>query len=388
MILEHPIASPLNEEAQQFIHASLETSFNIQKLDFFDTKIVIDFSDEVSDEAFKKIIKNLVYISNSIGKNVLFESNINSIFSGDPMPHLLESKDVKVIARGIFMFQGVFLSIFESLNNHLKTIAVNKYDAIEQEYPTIWPVDLFKKLNYFKEFPQQTILTTTVKDNYSDRNDFVNKYNNTNDYDKVKITDHLDDCHYGLEPSVCNTCYYALSNEKNHKNTVYTTYNKVFRNESSKTDSLDRLMNFSVRDIMFVGDEEFVLATRQKLIDELIGLIKYLKIDCKIESANDPFFSNDIARKLFQYSFGLKYELLAFIPHTNTRIAIGSINLHLDTFGEAFDIQSTDGKRISSGCIGIGFERIVYVLYCQYGYDVATWPVDLKEKLMSIGAKI
>ena len=387
MIFNYSLKTALEKEAQKFIYESLSNSFSIQNIDFTDINIHIQLQDALPEEELIKILKNLIYISSGIGKNILFENNSDLSMAEDPMPYLLSSNQVKEISKGIFMFQGVFLSIFSSLNNYLKNIAINKYRAIEQEYPTIWPIDLFKKINYLKEFPHQVILTTTVKDNYADKKAFAKKYNNVNEFSKVKINDNLDDCNYGLAPSVCNTCYYALSHIKSHENSVFTTYNKVFRNESSKTNSLDRLMNFSVRDIMFVGDEKFVLTTRQRLIDELIELVSFFEIDCKIESANDPFFSNDLARKLFQYSFGLKYELLASIPHLKSRIAIGSVNFHLDTFGEAFDIKSNDGKRVSSGCIGIGFERIVFALYSQYGTNTNLWPESLKNKLSSIGVK-
>ena len=381
MHIEYPLGSPLNEKVQRFIRESIETSYNVQNSSYFDSKIVIDLADEVPENEFKKFIKNLIYISSSIGKKVLYENDIDVICSEDPMPQLLESNEVKRISKGLFMFQGNFLKIFHKINDYLKNLAVEKYGAVEQEYPTIWPVKLFRKVNYFKEFPQHVMLATTVKENFNDLKEFSEKYKNTSDYEKIKLSDNLDDCTYGLEPSVCNTCYYALSGTKTHHNTIYTTFNKVFRNESSKTDSLDRLMNFSVRDIMFVGDEQFVLNTRQRLIDDLKDLLKYFHIDSKIESANDPFFSSEISRKLFQYSFGLKYELLANVPHSNTQIAIGSINLHLDTFGEAFGIQLHNGKQAFSGCIGIGFERIVYALYCQYGPKVEEWPKKLIKKL-------
>ena len=63
---------------------------------------------------------------------------------------------------------------------------------------------------------------------------------------------------------------------KSFKNTIYTTYNKVFRNENSKNNSLDRLMSFSVRDIMFVGDKNFVLKTRNRLIEDIKIFLKKL----------------------------------------------------------------------------------------------------------------
>ncbi len=78
---------------------------------------------------------------------------------------------------------------------------------------------------------------------------------------------------YGLAPMVYGCCYYTLRNRQSVENKIYTTYNKVFRNERSNIDSLDRLTTFSVRDIVFVGDSEFVLHTRQRLIDDLIILL-------------------------------------------------------------------------------------------------------------------
>ena len=59
----------------------------------------------------------------------------------------------------------------------------------------------------------------------------------------------------------------TLKNINKFKNNIYTTYNKVFRNEDSKVNSLDRLINFSVRDIMFVGTKKFVADTKYKLFE-------------------------------------------------------------------------------------------------------------------------
>ena len=381
MLIEYDLSSTLDKPVRRFVRESVETSYKISSIVFLETRIIFEIVDNISENNFKKFIKNLLYISSSIGKTLLFENKVNLSYSDDPISSLLESNDVKRVAKGLFMFQGDFLKIFQKINGYLKNLAISRYNAIEQEYPTIWPIDIFKKVEYFKEFPQFAMLITTVKESYNARKNFSELYNSTKDYEKVDIDQNLDDCKYGLEPSVCNTCYYLLSESKFHENTVYTTYNKVFRNEFSKTDSLDRLTNFSVRDIMFVGDEQFVLTVRQKLIEDLAKLLAYFHIDCKIESANDPFFSSEIDRKLFQYSFGLKYELLATIPHSNNLLAIGSVNLHLDTFGKAFNIRLKDDTQAMSGCIGIGFERIVYALFCQHGPLTDKWPKDLKEKL-------
>ena len=226
------------------------------------------------------------------------------------------------------------------------------------------------------------ILATTVKDTFEDRGRFAHRYSQDQDYDAVRVQDGLADCQYGLQPAVCDVCYYTLSHATDHGNTVYTTYNKVFRNEVSPTGSLDRLTAFSVRDIMFVGDRDFVLTMRQRLIEDLSEFLRVLDLDCRIETANDPFFMNESAMKsVFQNASRLKHELLVRLNYSGEHLAVGSINLHLDFFGKAFDIRLPDGTWAHSGCIGIGFERLTYGLYCQYGPDIETWPTALRQTL-------
>ncbi|GAF79405.1 unnamed protein product, partial [marine sediment metagenome] len=194
--------------------------------------------------------------------------------------------------------------------------------------------------------------------------------------------DLIDDAEYGLEAAVCDCCYYGLEGVSDQENRYYTCYNKVFRNERSATERLDRLTNFSVRDIMFVGTEEYVLECRQRLIDELSDFLRSLRLCAKIETANDPFFANESAMKsVFQNSQRLKYEILAFIPHLKSEIAVGSVNLHLDFFGNAFDISTNGDETAFSGCIGVGMERMAYALFCQHGHSIADWPREVVDFL-------
>ena len=134
---------------------------------------------------------------------------------------------------------------------------------------------------------------------------------------------------------------------------------------------------------MFVGDKQFVLEVRQNLINEIKKFIKLTELNCSIEVADDPFFIGDIDKKLFQHSFELKYEILATIPFLKKKIAIGSINFHMDTFGKAFNINNNT-KKIFSGCIGIGFERLLLALYSQHGNNIKNWPKNLIKKIGTI----
>lgn len=97
-----------------------------------------------------------------------------------------------------------------------------------------------------------------------------------------------------------------------------------------------------------------------------------------METANDPFFSNEsMYKNVYQYKHRIKYELLARLPFCDRYIAIGSINLHEDYYGKNFDIQGANGDHVHSGCIGVGFERLTYALYSQYGPDEQRWPEEI-----------
>ena len=381
MKIEYQLDQELSIAASDFIEAALRRSFNVSKVDVTPSKITVDLSDDVSEQKWAEVMRNLMYVSKSISRKVLYENRVKHPYHDDPMQFLENSCDVTRTSDSMFSFQGTFLRVLRACQEYVFRVA-QEYEAVEQEHPVLWPVDLYKKINYFKEFPQQIILSAPLEHDFDTRERFAKQYDKKNAYDRVSMTDGFADSTYGLQCAVCDMCYYNMRGTRNHKNTVYTTYNKVFRNERSTTGSLDRLTTFSVRDIMFVGDKDFVLVFRQKMIDEAENLLRLLDLESKIETADDPFFSNDtIVKNLFQSTSELKHELLVKLNYSDSYIAVGSVNLHLDFFGQAFDIQIPDGSPVYSGCIGIGFERLVFGLYCQYGTDIEKWPETVKGTL-------
>lgn len=379
--MDYPLKFPIDEKVKEFLISSIERSYKIHEIDIVDDRISVTFDEKVHEQDFSQLIKKLLYIAKSINRDVLFENSRERLYAENPMQHLEKTGDVIKVADGMFLLQGTFWKLFRFFNDYWRNRGL-EYGAIEQEYPVLWPIELYRKINYFVDFPQQVILSTTVKDNFAARDEFAKQYSKERDYETVEVNRLMAASRFGLQSSVCDTCYYALEGRTNFPNTVFTTYNKVFRNESSKIDSLDRLVNYSVRDIMFVGDRDFVLTLRQQMIDESIRFLEFLDLDSKIEAANDPFFTNDSAIKnVFQSTSSLKHEILAHLNFSGTYLSIGSINLHLDFFSRAFNIRLPEGTYAFSGCLGIGFERLVYALYCQYGHDIAAWPDSLREKL-------
>lgn len=379
----HLEASPSHEQIA-FVEAAVRNSFRIGSFDWKSDELVVTHEETDAADALAAMARRFIFIAKNIDTDLVFHNDVPIRYTDDPQPELERRRDVIPIEPGFYSFQGDVLRVLHALNHSVQKMAA-EFDAVEQEHPAVWPVRLFKMIDYFREFPQQMILCAPVKDDFKSRSEFSKRFGNDVDFDTVPMNELMADAKYGLQPAVCDCCYYTLEGAKNLQNGFYTTANRVFRNESSATNQLDRLTNFTVRDIMFVGNEEFVLESRQNIIERLSKFITSLGVNAKIETANDPFFANESAMKsVFQNVHRLKYELLAYIPHLDKEIATGSINLHTDFFGRAFDIEAADGSVAHSGCIGVGMERMTYALFCQHGADLKDWP---KPVLSFLGLK-
>jgi seryl-tRNA synthetase len=368
-----------------WVEAALRTSFRIEGFEAAPGALVVRHAEGESAESIRSMIKRFVFISKNINKDLVFHHDVPIRYEADPQPALEARRDVIPVQPGFYTLQGDFLRVLQGVNRATLAIA-GEVGAIEQEHPAVWPVRLFKMIDYFHEFPQQMILCAPVKDDFGTRSLFSKLFKKEQEFETVPMNEHMADASYGLQPAVCDCCYYVLEGNHAHEDSYYTTANKVFRNERSATNRLDRLTNFTVRDIMFVGGEQFVLEARQLLIERLSRFIEQLGLHAKIETANDPFFANESAMKsVFQNAHKLKYELLARIPHLGREIAVGSVNLHTDFFGKAFDIRMRDGSVAQSGCIGVGMERMTYALFCQHGPELAAWPVEVR-RFLGVGA--
>jgi hypothetical protein len=366
---------------QRFIVDSLVACFGDIKINFNKHNLICDTSASIQKEDFESAVKRLLFIARGIdGEKVIYEQDADLNFNSDPLDALKESRQVVDLGSGLFQFQGDFLKVFRAVDRYFLSLALEDYNATEQENPSLWPVELFRTVNYLNEFPQQAMLTAGLIDDHKVLKEFSEEFSNEKEYSAIALDERFEEARFGLQPAVCDHCYLGLQNLENVKNTVITTCNKVFRNEESKNNSLDRLRCFTVRDIVFIGEKEFVLETRQLLIQSLKKFFKNTGLCMSIEVADDPFFTNNFEKKMFQHAFELKYEVLARVPFLEKNIAVGSVNLHLDTFGKSFNISSK-GEKVYSGCIGIGFERLALCFYSQFGCDLDLWPKRLKQIL-------
>ncbi|HZF89918.1 hypothetical protein [Streptomyces sp.] len=165
---------------------------------------------------------------------------------------------------------------------------------------------------------------------------------------------------FALPSAACYALYVDLAGSTlPAEGVTRTLLGTCFRNESHY-DGLQRLLGFSMREIVCVGPEEQAKEHLVRAKHAVIALCAELGLDLRIEVATDPFFDKNSSKAKMQKLFPVKEEFVV------NGLAIGSINYHRNFFGERCEIQAGDATAHTS-CLAFGLERWVHTLTERFG---------------------
>lgn len=280
------------------------------------------------------------------------EMHFNIKYNKNPFEELKNKCLIKENSRGLVSIGSLekLKSFFAKKFFEIAT----KYDAIKQDYSCFLQKDFLDKIDFKCRFPQALF---TIKD-------FEDK------------TTNLD-----LSPAECFHTFDFYENQDLKSTKVITCSGRCFRNEPGQT--FERTKDFTMQEIVFIGSKEFVLAKRIESLNDVLELVKKLKLDVTVEKETDLFFLNlekTYAFEKYDLKTDSKYELRALLPYDNKRLAISSFNVHGTFFGDKLNI-TFNRKPIYSGCTAFGLERWVYAFVSQYGLDPKNWPEIIKEEV-------
>jgi len=130
-----------------------------------------------------------------------------------------------------------------------------------------------------------------------------------------------------------------------------------------------------MREIIAIGNDRLIERLRSGLMERVSGWMKELGLDGFVETATDPFFTDEAkGRALMQQLLPLKYELRLRVDFGGRNIAAASFNNHQQHFGRAFSIRLPSGDYAHTGCVAFGWERWVIAFVNQHGPDENRWP--------------
>ncbi len=286
--------------------------------------------------------------------------------------------------QGQVSLSGPALRLLNAVDQKFGRIYMSRFDAEHRSYPAMIRADVLARCGYFEMHPNAVSFVSHVVEDFDELERF-RQANAGHGSLQVPGNDSFEKPHYCLNPAACFPCYEAFEGKTiPGDGTILTWMGRVFRYESQNIRGLDRLWEFNVRELVFLGTDAFINDGRKEAVDIICDIAHEWDLDLHIETATDPFFATvSAAKKFFQQSLDVKFEIrLAVAPDKSGKarsVAGGSINLHGPFFGNRFDIKLEDGSPAISACVGFGLERWVLALFSQHGFDARRWPVDLRD---------
>ncbi len=320
-------------------------------------------------EKIDYIVTTDILRQKEIPSAVIWRSNQTAAYHPRMFQTLLDKGIAFETGPGLVGFGEPLISFLNYLDTRLKNIAKDVFQAREYQYPTLVPTRVMEELDYFTSFPHFIMFVTRLHNDVDVYRAFLADYEGQK-HISPSVFSYCHNHDFCLPPTMCYHTFHQLRDRRIEDNLVVTSRGKSFRFESKYSSGLERLWDFTIREIVFLGTREFVLSSRQQFMRHAQALVEELGLCGYCEIAHDPFFvgPQTVDKILSQKLMELKYELRIQVdPHKS--IAVGSFNYHDTFFGQRFQL-SQDGKTpLVTGCVGFGLERLVYAFLCQHGLD-------------------
>lgn len=302
-------------------------------------------------------------------------------YRDDPMPELAAAGEVSQEAEGIFTIGPLLCRLIDFFDRQFVDLA-NTFEAQPRRFPTLIPAQFMERVHYFRAFPHSLSFVTHLREDL----EVIDRFSETVACDQGSLNappESFARIKTLLSPAVCYHHYLALADKPLVEGkSITTAVGSCFRYEAINLTSLERLWNFTMREVIFVGSKEFVLENREMARQRMEPFFKDLGLAYRVESANDPFFIGEFRKQAaFQSAFQLKFEIRALLPYRNSTLAVGSYNYHQDFFGRNLNITLPDGNPVHTGCAAFGLERMAFSFVSQYGLDQKQWPAFVRDSI-------
>jgi hypothetical protein len=240
----------------------------------------------------------------------------------------------------------------------------NSGGAVSMMMPVLLPVADLARLDFYENFPHQAMLAAPLDLKKWDRRP-------TNGMDSFEPSV-LEPAVLGLPSAACFAVYLGLQGQRLDEDVRVTVLGNCFRREENY-ESLRRLLSFRMREVVALGSKEHVDAHLAEFEERIAGFLGALGLTFEKQAATDPFYDRGGQRALLQKLSPVKHEFVV------DGLAIASLNIHRNFFGERCDIRSTEtGASVFTGCAAFGLERWLSVLHHRFG-DWVTATVQVEK---------
>jgi seryl-tRNA synthetase len=316
--------------------------------------------DELLDQARHRIGRKLV----GRDARVLYAREGGAPASRDTWGELCRQGMVRDFGGGHVAYRGFFLTLVEQLDSLLADIAQGE-GASPIHLPQFAPMEYLRKLGTLDQHPHHLYFVAPLRSGLQE----IEEFQRRSAAGAPAVREFLGEPEHCLKISACYLLYPLLEGAELAEEQRYTMLGHCTRHESVNTLSFERLTEFRMREVVYVGDEAGAERFRQFAVTLFRDILETFELSARIMTARDAFFlSNYEKYGLMQLLSGDKLEARARIADTQAEIAVGSFNYHRNFFSRRCGI-SFRGEAAATACVGFGLERLAYALLSQQGLD-------------------
>src|SRR5437868_997713 len=303
----------------------------------------------------------------------------------DAWSGLLERRWATPVGQGHVVLRGMAAELFRFIDAKVDSVFARSFRAEREFYPATILCKTLDRIHHFTSFPEHVDFVAHLKGDLAVLNQFSAECREEG-WSPALHQGRMGESDFAICPSCCYHCYEGMEDwQLDYPGRCTTMAVACHRYEGANHRTMTRLRAFTQRDVVWVGHPRFVVEGRAKAEELIVNWAKDWELVGSFETSNDMFFTQDYAVKAsFQRQQQAKKELRLLIPVENQSISVFSSNFHGVTFGKAFNI-TVSGRPATSACVGWGYERWVYAIFSQFGFDVNQWPARLREELRANG---
>jgi seryl-tRNA synthetase len=197
-------------------------------------------------------------------------------FTDDPHAHLERTGDLCRLGRGRVAFGPRMVALISALDACLREFA-SSLDASSAAFPSLIGADVLDRCRYFHHFPGTLTLASHLHEDYRNLQAFADlaRWDGAQMY----VPPHaLAPFREVLAPSVCFHWYGSLQNSTLPETRTVTALGRCFRYESGNLSGLERLWDFSMREVIVAGTAERVHQQRDRFIGGCEALLDQLEL--------------------------------------------------------------------------------------------------------------
>ena len=276
--------------------------------------------------------------------------------------------------RGVYGRGADFERAITHFDNLVTKAGADKKPEV-MRFPPIFSRANYEKIDHINNFPDLMGSLHTFTGGDREHRDMLGKFERKEDWSRDLAASQV-----MMTPAICYPLYPTATGTLPPGGRRVDLQGFAFRHEPS--DDPARMQIFRMHEFVRLGSPAEALEHRNYWLEKGREVLNSVGLDVEPVVANDPFFGRGgKVQKAMQKEQALKFEFVIPICSTEKPTAIGSCNYHLDHFGVAFDIRTSDGAVAHSACVGFGLERVALALFKTHGFKLEDWPREVRDVL-------